>query len=68
MKESIEKKEIVSIDLSSLDGLCQWRELYADNTASPWERTSISTADTNGIARLRKELKQKYGEDMINAV
>ena len=64
MKENFEKKTVASIDLESLDGFCQWREIYTDGMTGNWERTSVGTDDSNGIARLRNEFKRKYGEDI----
>jgi len=64
MKENFEKKIVASIDLGSLDGLCEWREMYADGTTGNWEHTSVGTDDSNGINRLKNELRRKYGEEI----
>jgi len=59
--ENIEKN-VGSVELTSEDGLLIWRKIYDDGTNGDWERTGISTADRNGLIRLKEELEEKYGQ------
>jgi len=64
MLENLKVEKITGIEFASQNGLVIWREVCEIGPVGNWQKTDFKDGDAARLKLLRKELQEKYGEEV----